>query len=254
MQSKGLKKCNRCENVKPLSKFHTKGKHKGKIRHAANCKSCSKEVYHEKELKKYNQIYREKNREKINKKVRERRAKDRKQNPDKYRKYDRKYRQENKEIVRAIDRRRNKTEKRKNWEKNYTKIRMEEEPLFAFSQRIRVAVSMAFKKRNYTKKSKTFEIIGITCEELFEYIESLFLQGMTWDNKDQWHIDHIVPISFAKTEEQVIKLNHYSNLRPLWAKDNLRRGNRVKLNLDIDKHTIKQLTEIVLKKERHATD
>ena len=47
---------------------------------------------------------------------------------------------------------------------------------------------------------------------------------MTWENRSDWHIDHIIPIASAITEEDVIRLNHYTNLRPLWAKDNLAKG------------------------------
>jgi hypothetical protein len=44
---------------------------------------------------------------------------------------------------------------------------------------------------------------------------------MSWENRRLWHIDHIIPLALAKNEDQLIKLNHYTNLRPLWAKDNL---------------------------------
>jgi hypothetical protein len=52
---------------------------------------------------------------------------------------------------------------------------------------------------------------------------------MTWNNysHDGWHIDHIVPLSSAKTEEDVIKLCHYSNLQPLWSIDNYKKGNKI---------------------------
>jgi hypothetical protein len=49
---------------------------------------------------------------------------------------------------------------------------------------------------------------------------------MTWENRGAWHIDHIVPISVATSEEEVIALNALSNLRPLWAKQNMSKGAR----------------------------
>jgi 5-methylcytosine-specific restriction endonuclease McrA len=50
---------------------------------------------------------------------------------------------------------------------------------------------------------------------------------MTWDNYGEWEIDHIVPISSGKTEEDVIKLCHYKNLQPLWKEDNRKKGNKL---------------------------
>jgi hypothetical protein len=50
---------------------------------------------------------------------------------------------------------------------------------------------------------------------------------MNWENKNKWEIDHIIPISIARNEEEIIKLNHYSNLRPLWRKDNRDKSNKI---------------------------
>jgi hypothetical protein len=62
-----------------------------------------------------------------------------------------------------------------------------------------------------------------------DYMEKQFQPGMSFDNYgfDGWHIDHIVPLATAKTEEQVAKLNHYTNLQPLWAKDNMSKGAKI---------------------------
>jgi hypothetical protein len=49
---------------------------------------------------------------------------------------------------------------------------------------------------------------------------------MTWENRSEWHLDHKIPISWAKSEEMVYKLNHYTNFQPLWAKDNISKGNK----------------------------
>ena len=54
-------------------------------------------------------------------------------------------------------------------------------------------------------------------------------EKMTFDNHGLhgWHLDHIIPLSTAKTEEDIIKLCHYTNLQPLWAEENLSKGNKI---------------------------
>jgi hypothetical protein len=79
------------------------------------------------------------------------------------------------------------------------------------------------------KKTVSFsKSIGKKSEALKEYLESKFLPGMTWENYgiDGWHIDHIRPCSSfdLNNPEELKKINHYSNLQPLWAKDNLAKG------------------------------
>jgi hypothetical protein len=76
---------------------------------------------------------------------------------------------------------------------------------------------------------KTLDLIGCSYEFLIEYIENKFTEGMSWDNYGYygWHLDHIVPVSSAKTEKDVYKLYHYTNLQPLWAEDNLRKSNKI---------------------------
>ena len=56
------------------------------------------------------------------------------------------------------------------------------------------------------------------------HIERQFLRGMNWENRDKWHIDHIVPLATAKSEAEVLALNHFTNLRPIWSRDNLSKG------------------------------
>jgi len=50
---------------------------------------------------------------------------------------------------------------------------------------------------------------------------------MTLDNQGKWHLDHIIPLATTKTEKDVIRLNHYTNFQPLWAKDNLSKGYKI---------------------------
>ena len=106
----------------------------------------------------------------------------------------------------------------------YQKSRYNSEPLFAMMSRLRARVRIFLKSNDYTRSSTTKEIIGCEVEELKTHIESKFVNGMSWDNRGQWHIDHIVPLASAKSLDEVIKLCHYTNLQPLWAKDNLSKG------------------------------
>ena len=76
------------------------------------------------------------------------------------------------------------------------------------------------------KKFKTMELLGCSIEKLWEHLESKFQPGMTRENHGKWHIDHIRPcISFNLTDLEQQKICfHYTNLQPLWAEDNLKKG------------------------------
>lgn len=109
----------------------------------------------------------------------------------------------------------------------YKRERRETDPIYALIGRCRARVNQAFREGKYTKRSRTHEIIGCSWEYLMGYIEAQFKDGMTWGNRDKWHIDHKVPLSLAKTEDDVIRLSHYTNLQPLWAEENQRKSNRL---------------------------
>jgi len=78
------------------------------------------------------------------------------------------------------------------------------------------------------KYESTLSLLGCSTEKLRIHLESQFTNGMSWENYGEWHIDHIIPCSkFDLTiEENQKKCFHYTNLQPLWAKDNLSKGNR----------------------------
>ena len=107
------------------------------------------------------------------------------------------------------------------------KERMKTDPVYRFKIKIRKRIRRILKDRGYTKKSKTHEILGISYEEFNLHMERQFVKGMTWDNYGEWHIDHIIPLATAICEDDVIRLNHYTNLQPLWAEDNLRKGSKI---------------------------
>ena len=81
----------------------------------------------------------------------------------------------------------------------------------------------ALSQVNAIKTSPTFDALGYSVEEFVSHIEKQFTDGMSWGNMSDWQIDHIVPISSANTEQDVIALNQLSNLRPMWAADNNRK-------------------------------
>ena len=88
-------------------------------------------------------------------------------------------------------------------------------------------IRTCLKSNGYSKKSKTYKILGCTIEEFKVHLENQFTEGMNWDNQGNWHLDHIHPVSLAKDEEEIIKLNHYTNFQPLWAEDNIRKSNKI---------------------------
>lgn len=88
---------------------------------------------------------------------------------------------------------------------------------------IRRRINIAIKNKNRC----SIDYLGIDIQSYQIYLKKLFQKGMTWNNYGKWHIDHIVPLSSAKNEEELIKLFHYTNTQPLWAEDNLKKSNKI---------------------------
>ncbi len=126
-------------------------------------------------------------------------------------------------------------EAQKNWEKNNRKKRNE----YAVNKRrndsssrlienVRTRIRVYLKNKNIIKNNTTYEIVGCSPEFLKLHIEKQFIKEMSWDLMGKYiHIDHIIPLSSAKTEEEIYELCHYTNLQPLWAKDNLSKGSKI---------------------------
>jgi|688.fasta_scaffold30496_9 hypothetical protein len=108
------------------------------------------------------------------------------------------------------------------------KDRWENDNLFAIKVRLRNLIRNSFRRKGYKKfNTSTENIVGISYDEFKNYMESKFVDGMNWNNRGEWHIDHIIPLSSAKSEEELVRLCHYTNLQPLWAKDNIEKSNKV---------------------------
>lgn len=101
------------------------------------------------------------------------------------------------------------------------------DPIYKMRTHIRKMIRDVLKNKGYSKKSKTCTILGIDYDGFKNHIENLFLEGMSWGNHGKWHYDHIIPLASASTYDDLIKLNHYTNLQPLWAEDNLKKGGKI---------------------------
>jgi hypothetical protein len=109
--------------------------------------------------------------------------------------------------------------------KNYS-----ENLLFRLKTNVRNRVKLYIKSTNFIlEKNKTFNIVGCNPDELKKHLESQFTGGMCWENYGQkgWHIDHIIPLSSAKNNEEVYELCHYTNLQPLWCEENYKKGKKI---------------------------
>lgn len=216
-----MKRCIKCLQEKSLESFSLdRQKRDGR---QGSCKECT-------------QLYRDLNREIIKKKSRE--------NLELKRGYCKmKYTEEGEKLYQQIiqKQRRDRPEAKEKitkYQAEYNKInresrsakrreRLQIDPLFKLSASIRNNISGAFQRACqgiFWKQGSTIELLGCSFEDFTSYIASQFTEGMTLENYGEWHLDHIVPLATAITREDIVRLNHYTNFQPLWAKDNLSKG------------------------------
>ena len=111
----------------------------------------------------------------------------------------------------------------------YHKKRKSIDEIYKLKCNLRSQITTSFTKKSFIKESSTEEILGCTFEQFKEYLEGLFEPWMSWENRGLykkntynygWDIDHKIPLDSAITVEDVVKLNHYTNLQPLCSKVN----------------------------------
>lgn len=190
-----IKVCSKCKVNKDVCEFH-KGKTKDGYQY--QCKECKKKY----SLLNVNKENIRKNTWKLN-------------NPDKVKSAKQKYYQNNKfkEIKRNTE---------------YGNKRKKIDNIFKLSCIVRSRIYEFIRKNNIKKTNKTFDIVGCSPKYLKEHLEQQFTEGMSWELMGKYiHIDHRIPLSSAKTDEEVYKLCHYTNLQPMWAKDNLKKSNKM---------------------------
>jgi hypothetical protein len=110
----------------------------------------------------------------------------------------------------------------------YERKKLKTDINFILRKRLRARLKAALKGKN--KSKSTMELLGVPHMDFLKtWLECKFKEGMTWENRHLWHIDHVLPCSsfdLTKPEEQA-KCFHYTNLQPLWASENLSKGNRI---------------------------
>lgn len=125
-------------------------------------------------------------------------------------------------VKRYYENNKDKTHKRQySWRKN----KRDTNPMYKMMCNIRGRLS---KYLHLKKNNRTQDLLGCSPEFLKNWLEGQFEEGMNWDNhtKNGWHIDHILPLCAAETEDDIKILSHFSNLQPLWSEENLSKGGR----------------------------
>ena len=245
MKEENTRICRICCEVKPLDEFRIRGD-SGKRR--TECKSC---------LSKYLKQYRSENKQRISEfnkrwagahkeELSNYRLNWQRNNREKCRAYNKKFSQnmteEQKEKARARFKRfldakaddPNYREQRRAWNRESTKRRRKKitayeenrkkiDPVFKLKKQIRNEIRMSFNRRGFRKSERTEEIVGCTLQELYDHLCKTYLirYGEEYNGNRVVHIDHIIPLANAHTEDEVRKLCRWDNLQLLTAEDNL---------------------------------
>jgi hypothetical protein len=201
----GTKICSKCKEEKEVCEFYKHSKNPKIYR--TQCKKCMNTSS--------TKYYRE-NFEKIS----EHGKKLRLQNPEKNKIHCKEYKKNNPDYFKKW------INKNKEHRKKYIK-EYNSNPKNKVKNSLRSRINELMNKKY--NNPRTLELVGCDYEFLIKYIESKFSGDMSWDNYGYygWHIDHIIPLSSAKSEDEVKKLFHYTNLQPLWGKENQEKSNKI---------------------------
>lgn len=240
MEDVMYKICSKCKENKSINDFYVD---KRRNKHYQHCKKCQNlytkkwaEENKEKQIE-YSQNYYQKNKEMYKEnsdqwyeKNKEHKAETVKKwynnNKERKNKVAKKWKENNRELTRGYSKK--SRSNNKEYYSSYNRRRRKEDPIFKLKHDLRKRLYGSLKAKKWNKNSHFAEYIGCTAEKLKTHIESQFQPGMTWKNhgrgSDKWHLDHIIPLDSATTEEELYKLCHYTNLQPLWESDNLKKG------------------------------
>lgn len=237
-----MKICKCCSIEKPNSSFGLNKSKKDKLN--IYCKACVREKTNTYKKKYPDQVKESIKKWKINNKIsvkqyrkkyyknniiiEKKQAKEyREKNKEQIAKREKQYREKNRAIY--LKRKKDYFQKYKHKHAKYIRERRKHDHSFRLLLSLRDRVRHAIKGKN--KSLHTLDLLGCSVEELWIHLEKQFTTGMTRENhgRNGWHIDHIIPCaSFDLSDpEQQRKCFHYTNLQPLWAEDNIKKGNKI---------------------------
>jgi hypothetical protein len=134
---------------------------------------------------------------------------------------------------------------KKNYKKEYNKINQNKRQVYRLKNKHvglwRSILKMSLWRLNTKKEGQTIDLLGYSALDFKEYIETLFTEGMTWENHGEWHVDHIKPVSSFETTEHPSIVNALSNLRPMWGTTRFVNGVKYEGNLNRNKVRRKKL-------------
>lgn len=153
-------------------------------------------------------------------KVKEQQKRTRDKNREKRNAYNREYKKRNKEKLREYAR---------SYQRKWMGDKSRTDPAFAMLQRLRHRLQLCLKVKFIRKTHRTIELLGCDIHHFKSWIESQFTEGMSWENRRDWHLDHIYPCSKfdMHNEQHRTACFHYTNIQPLWKKDNFSKSNLI---------------------------
>jgi hypothetical protein len=213
-----MKLCSKCKIEKHFTDFYTDRTKKDSLK--SSCKICCEQI---------KKIYSQNNIEKIKESSRTTAEKYYRNNSNNILEKNRVWQKNNLEVYKESKKKSDLKFHSNNptYINDYRKKKRDTNNLYKLTVNVRSRLYGFLKKNQISKNNTTFELVGCNPHELKIYLEQKFNSGMSWDNQGKWHIDHIIPLSSAKTEEELYKLCHFTNLQPMWASDNIKKGAKI---------------------------
>ena len=197
-----MKVCSKCKVEKEEGEFNKNRARKDGLSHW--CKACRVVYSKSDKYKEYRKVYQKSDKRREYKEVYLK--------SDKYKEHRKVYQ---------------KSAKYKEHRKSRHEERSSTDPLFRLTRRLRAAVRGGLKRQGYTKRSLTYQLLGADSDTVHQHlIDSAIRNYGSFTDISDYHIDHVIPCASANTEDELIKLQHYTNLQLLTPEDNMKKGDK----------------------------